>query len=447
MRRATLACVLMTLVALVNSTLTASPALAQVSFTLGKPTSEATARETLRQLTAGEFEAVFARFSPEMQGALPLDQLPTLWGRVTQQAGALRVAGAADIRKTGGGDVIDLACRFEHADLLVEMVVTPEGKISGFHIKPPKPRPWTAPAYVDTTRFEERPIVLPGGGVPLPGLLTVPLHRTGPVAAVLLLAGSGPEDRDESIGPNKVLRDVAQGLASRGIASLRYDKRTLVAGHTMKAATITIEEEVLADADSALALLRRMPDVDPARIFVLGHSLSASLAPVIAERNHSLRGIVMLAASARPILRLVSDQFHYLSTIETDSTRAAALDSLSRAAVTFEDPSLPDSTVFMGITLHYQRDLDARRPLEVAQKLDLPMLIVQGGRDYQVTMADFDRWQAALGPKEHVTFRLFNELNHLMIPGEGAPSPKEYEVPSHVDSRVIDEVVTFVQGQ
>ncbi|MFN8548378.1 MAG: alpha/beta hydrolase [Candidatus Eisenbacteria bacterium] len=283
--------------------------------------------------------------------------------------------------------------------------------------------------------------------MPLPGLLTIPVNRTGPVAALLLLAGSGPEDRDESIGPNKVLRDVAQGLASRGIATLRYDKRTLVAGRTMKASTITVEEEVLADADSALALLRRTPDVDPKRIFVLGHSLTASLAPVIAARNPSLRGAVMLAASARPILQLVSDQFRYLSTIETDSTRATALDSLSRAALTFEDSSLPDSTTFMGITLHYQRDLDARQPLQVAQTLDLPMLIVQGGRDYQVTMADFDRWQAALGQKEHVTFRLFNELNHLMISGEGPPSPKEYEVPSHVDSRVIDEVVTFVQGQ
>ena len=416
---------------------------AEVSFTVGAPSSGVAARQALDLLTGGQHAALWERFTPEMQQALPVEKLTQLWTQVSAQVGAFRQAGEPEVKKTTVGDQIDFPCRFEQAALILQFVITGEGKIGGMHLLPSASPSWSAPAYVDSTRFHEEAIQVGGR---LPGVLTLPYVDGGRVPAVVLIAGSGPQDRDESIGPNKALRDLAQGLGSRGIAVLRYDKRTLVEGASMNPLAVTVEEEVLADADSAIALLARRPEIDPSHLFVAGHSLGATLAPELAQRNPKIHGIVMMAASARPILKLIADQFRYLASIEPDSARAAALVERAKLADAHQNPALADTVMWMGMSMRYARDLDRRDPLGTAKKLEIPMLFVQGGRDYQVTMADFDLWQGALGNKEGVTFRLFQELNHLMIAGEGKASPHDYEKPGHVDARVIDELARFIRG-
>jgi dienelactone hydrolase len=113
---------------------------------------------------------------------------------------------------------------------------------------------------------------------------------------VALVHGSGPNDRDETVGGTKVFKDLAEGLASRGIVVLRYEKRTKQYGARMaNMPRYTVQDEAVDDAAKAAAMLQTQPQVDPRRVFVLGHSLGGYIAPRIAEEEGKLAGLILLA--------------------------------------------------------------------------------------------------------------------------------------------------------
>src|SRR4051794_11541515 len=165
--------------------------------------------------------------------------------------------------------------------------------------------------------FTEEPVVVGSGEWALPGTLTLPTG-TGPFPAVVLVHGSGPHDRDETIGPNKPFRDLAWGLAAQGVAVLRYEKRTHE--HPAKLMPLkeklTIREESVDDAVAAVALLRKQKEVDGKRIFVVGHSLGAIVAPKVAALEPAVAGIVLLAGSPRPFEDIILDQLTYLASLK-----------------------------------------------------------------------------------------------------------------------------------
>jgi dipeptidyl aminopeptidase/acylaminoacyl peptidase len=246
----------------------------------------------------------------------------------------------------------------------------------------------------------------------------------------VLVHGSGPNDRDETLGPNKPFRDLAWGLADRGIAVLRYEKRTRqYAGKMAGNRNLTVREETTEDAILAAALLRSHGRIDPKRIFVLGHSLGGTLAPRIAAEDRSLAGLIILAGATRPFVDVAREQLAYLAslapgTIDPDE----GLTRLRRSA--------PEA---------YWRDLDAYRPAQTAAALTIPMLILQGERDYQVTLADLKGWRDALGGRANVMIKSYPTLNHLFLPGEGKSTPPEYERAGHIPEFVLDEIADWIK--
>ena len=155
----------------------------------------------------------------------------------------------------------------------------------------------------------------------MPGTLTLP-RGEGPFAAAVLVHGSGPQDRDETIGPNKPFRDLAWGLASQGIAVLRYEKRTHTHGRAWPRCvkTLTIKEETIDDALAAVAELRKHKEINAKHIVVIGHSLGATAAPQIGERDKSIAGLVLLAGNARPLEDLVLEQITYIKSLNGELT-------------------------------------------------------------------------------------------------------------------------------
>ncbi len=136
----------------------------------------------------------------------------------------------------------------------------------------------------------------------------------GPFPAVVLVHGSGPNDRDETFGPNKTFKDLALGLGSRGVAVLRYDKRTKVYGAKVsKLNPFTLKAETIDDALEAVALLRKEPGIDATAIFVLGHSLGGTAAPRIGAADSGIAGLIMLAGAVRPLEQSIVDQMQYLA--------------------------------------------------------------------------------------------------------------------------------------
>jgi uncharacterized protein len=268
---------------------------------------------------------------------------------------------------------------------------------------------------------------------------------------VVLVHGSGPNDRDESLGPNKTFKDLALGLASRGVAVLRYDKRTKVYGAKVAPLTqFTVKEEVIDDALAAVALLRAEASVDPARIFVLGHSLGGMIAPRIAAADPKIAGLVIMAGAVRSLEQSIYDQYRYLAGADGTVTEAeqkmiddakATIDVVAR--LTPEDAKA--GKPIAGAPAAYWIDLRGYDPPALAARLPQRVLVLQGERDYQVTAADFVRWQVALAGIPTAQFKMYPPLNHLFLAGTGKSLPAEYSVPGHVPVGVIDDIAAWLK--
>ncbi len=268
------------------------------------PDFEALGRDTVSELVAGAHDKVVARFDQKMTAALPQEKLTAVWNGLLQQAGAYKSITAARVFAVPAQNVtaVDLTTAFERSPLIIRVAFNDEGKIAGLFFLPSKPQAeWVAPPYADPAAFSEVPVVV--GALKLPGTLSIPKSASS-VPGVVLVHGSGPLDRDETIGPNKVFKDLAWGLASRDVAVLRYDKRSFVV--PMKDGTV--RDEVIDDARAAVEVLASQPAVDRRRVFVLGHSLGGMLAPRIAEASPNLAGIIVLAGTTRPLEEVIVDQ-------------------------------------------------------------------------------------------------------------------------------------------
>jgi uncharacterized protein len=208
---------------------------------------------------------------------------------------------------------------------------------------------------------------------------------------------------------------------------------------------ITVEDEILTDVTAAIELLKTRKDVDRKRIFVLGHSLGGTVAPIAGERHPDLAGLILLAAGARPLLPVMAEQIEYIRSLSPGAPAGAA-DSILAQIKLWMDPSLPDTTLIMGggVSVGYFRDLDRRNVTQVAAALKMPILVLQGERDYQVTTADFDLWKSALANDRKATFKLYPDLNHLFMKGTGKATPSEYMKAGFVSAEVIGSIVDWV---
>jgi hypothetical protein len=299
--------------------------------------------------------------------------------------------------------------------------------------------PATSPPYADATKFRSEAVTVGADPWKLPGTLTIPTGN-GPFPAVVLLAGSGPNDRDESVGANHIFKDIAEGLSSRGIVVLRYDKRTY-AYRTLDPQKTTVKEEVIDDGVAAVTLLRARPEVAHDRIFVIGHSLGAIMAPEVARKARPVAGIVMLAPSGRKLPAVVVQQVR-----DIGQASPKELAEIERQADEISAHKMPPAQFFFGAPASYYYDLDARDEVAIARTLDMPILILHGDRDYQVIDEDIRDWQNGLKGDPKVQVETFPALNHLFIAGVGKPGPAEYDTPGHVDGAVIGTIASFVEN-
>jgi uncharacterized protein len=301
------------------------------------------------------------------------------------------------------------------------------------------PAPATSPPYADAAKFHSESVTVGAAPWTLPGTLTIPAGG-GRFPAIVLLAGSGPEDRDETVGANHVFKDLAEGLSSRGIAALRYDKRTY-AYRTLDPQKVTVDVEVIQDGVAAVKMLRARPEVAQDRIFVVGHSLGAMMAPEVAKKAWPIAGIVLLAPPGRKLPAMIVAQMRYLG-----EASPKELAETEREANEVSAHKMPAAQNFFGAPAAYYYDLDVRDEVAIARSLDVPILILHGGRDYQVVDEDIRHWQAGLKGDAKVHEDTFPALNHLFIAGAGKPGPAEYDKPGHVDRAVIGTIASFIEN-
>jgi dienelactone hydrolase len=414
---------------------------------------KALAQMFVGQLLKADFTAAASKFDDQMKTALSEVKLQESWQNVIAEAGTLLQLTPTRTTEIEGYKIVVIRCQFQRADVDVQVVFNGQGQISGLNFTPVQTT-YNTPEYVDESAFHEVDVTIGEGKWALPGTLTLP-NGSGPFPGLVLVHGSGPNDRDETIGPNKTFRDLAWGLASQGIAVLRYDKRTFKHAEQFTPDMVekmTVKEEVIDDALLAVQLMRQTDDIDPKHVFLLGHSLGATIAPRIGQQDLELAGLIIMAGITRPLEDTILDQFTYLYSLSGAMTdqQKSELETLKAKVDRLKDPEISDNIspqdLPLGIPAAYWMDLHGYQPEEVAKTLNLPILVLQGERDYQVLKTeDFKSWKAALNHKENATFKLFPKLNHLFIEGEGKSTPQEYMVEGHVDEDVINTIAQWIK--
>jgi len=403
----------------------------------------------LEALRAGQYTHATQHFDTRVATALPPAKIGQLWSKVLPaKVGPYASSDEPVVSSVGDGYLVQTPLHFERGGLMMRVACLANGTIGGLFFAALPTQADTPHAAALPQGIREQPMDVSSPLGKLPGMLTLPAGK-GPFPAAVLVAGSGPNDMDETIGPNKPLRDIALGLAEAGIASLRYDKRTHVYRQQLTGQSITVDQEVTDDALTALHELRSLPQVDPAHVFVIGHSLGALMAPRIARRDGHLAGAVLLAAPERMNLDLVARQMRYIEGLGGPYSAAgrqipevvAARDRLTKA-----DPEHPPQGDFFHAPAAYWLSLRDYDAIDAARAIHTPLLVLQGLADYQVGK-DFARWQQAFHDSHRVSLHGYPGLSHLFMPAGEPPSPADYGRPGHVAPLVIHDITTWMLAQ
>lgn len=431
-----------------------SPSFAQPA---GPSPSDKVAMQFAHQMAQGKFALATKSFDALMTKSMPEQKLSQLWQSLVTNHGPFKAFGTMRNEPFGPFKIFFVPATFGAQTLDFKVVVNSAGKIGGFFVVPHTDK--APPVTVKPSDpFEEAATKVVCGPYSLDGLWTLP-KTAAPHPALILVHGSGPGDRDQTIGFSKPFKDLAQGLAAQGIAVLRYDKRTKQYGTTLDVNALTVQEESIDDALAAVKLAQSNAQIDASRVFVLGLSLGGMLLPRIAEQAPTIKGGIIMAGSARPLEDLLVEQTEYIlklspHTAEGDKLLAQVKEQVKTVKSKDLSADTPLDQLPLNIPGKYWLDLRNYDPVAVMQNTSQPMLILQGGRDYQVTVdGDYSLW-LSLGQSNHssaqvsrFTFKLYPNLNHIFAPGQGMATPAEYMTkPAHVDKMVIDDITHWIKS-
>jgi hypothetical protein len=292
------------------------------------------------------------------------------------------------------------------------------------------------------------------------GLLTIPENGEN-LPAVVLVHGSGAHDMDSTIFDNKPFRDIAEYLSSNGIAVLRYDMRTFTHGGKMLeqlGGSLTVREEKIEDAIMAAELLKADPRIDENRVFIIGHSMGAMLAPRIHAEGGDFAGLILLAGSPRFLLDISKDQnIAYIeATMEGDEKEETLAgfhmmwDLQINALMGLSDEAAKVTEFDSGLYVYYFKDLYVNKTADFIENTTVPFLVMHPENDEQVSVEkDFERYKELLANHDNVTFKLYAGLNHLFMESEKVGITEileQYEIKGSVDRQVLADIAEWIHA-
>ncbi len=399
----------------------------------------------------GKFEEAHAFFDESVNGKITADELKLFWLRLGNSLGTYESVDGAQNKTQGEYFQVTLNCVFTKASQNFTFVFNKSEKLMGFFVAPTVHElAYVPPAYADTNLYTEKEIAIKFTGGEMAGMLTTP-KGAGNYPVVILVHGSGPSDMDETVGPNKPFKDLAVGLAAKGVSTIRYVKRTMVHPNLFTK-TFTVKEEVTDDAVAAIALAKTLPGVNKSQIYLLGHSLGGMLAPRIAALSPDLNGIILAAAPARKLSDVVADQNKYLYVSSGDTSAALKLQfqetagEIDRSRLLKLGDIAPDS-VILSAPASYWVDLNMYDQLAAAKKLAKRIFIIQGGNDFQVSTQDFNIWKNTLSSNKNASFKLYPDLNHLLSSQKQKGNGMQYRTPASVSPVLINDIAAWVKSK
>jgi esterase/lipase len=257
-----------------------------------------------------------------------------------------------------------------------------------------------------------------------------------------------------SFGPNKLYQDLAYGLALNGVATIRYNKRTLTYGKQLAAIdSFTLYDETIDDAISAVNKASEYFYLDTNRIYVLGHSLGAFASPIIASENPAVDGIILLAGSPKPYYQMIPKQYQYLSAIDSviSEEEQERIDrAIEERKLIDEEATKVEGLKEMGNDdmIYYHRHMKTFDIIDSIKTNEIKTFIVQGDRDYQVPhQTEYQAFLDELGDTPWVKFALIEGANHQMVEWTGKPTPGEYYKQGHIDFNTIKLLSDWILGK
>ncbi len=299
----------------------------------------------------------------------------------------------------------------------------------------------------------EKVIVGSGSAYPLNGLLTLPVDRSEPVPAVVLVHGSGPSNMDEKVMKLTPFKDLAEGLVKYGIASLRYDKRTFVYARKMAKECVTVKEETIDDAVLAVQMLKKDARIDPDRIFVVGHSMGAMLAPRIDAEGADVKGLVLMAGTPYRLEDIVLRQFRQAGSSKSVLKWIVGLENRIfsgkfNGLYQMDDETAKKKKFAGNVSLYYFKEMGKKTAADYLLETEKPVLILQGGKDFQVLAEDdFRKFQELLAGRKNTVFICYPDLNHVFVTAiydDILKASKEYSVERHIGEEVIRDIASFI---
>lgn len=307
---------------------------------------------------------------------------------------------------------------------------------------------------------EDRIVIGENTKYPLNGLLTLPADVTTPVPAVVFVHGSGASNMDEKVGKLTPFKDLAQGLARHGIASVRYDKRSFAHGFKMlrdKSLEITVKVETIDDAILATQLLKKDPRIDPEKVYIVGHSMGGMLAPRIDAEGGNYAGLIIMAGSPRKLEEIILDQNEAALRSTKGFVNWIVKKQVAKFSAMFDgmyelsDEEAKKKKMGNGTTLYYFKQMGEHAASVYLSSCEMPILIMQGEKDFQATTEkDFAAYKQLLAEKENVTFRLYENLSHAFVPsvyGDIMKAKQEYNVEQHISEEVIKDIANWINGR
>lgn len=302
--------------------------------------------------------------------------------------------------------------------------------------------------------IKEKIIIGKNTKYPLKGLLTLPVCITTPVPAVVFVHGSGASNMDAKVGKLTPFKDLAEGLAKHGIASIRYDKRSFAHGLKLVGEkNVTVKKETIEDAIFATELLKKDSRIDKDKIFIIGHSMGAMLAPRIDAEGGNYRGLIMMAGSPRKLEEIMLDQNEEVLNSTKGLVRWIVQKQVAKITEMFDglyqlsDEDAKKKKVGGGTTLYYFKEMGEHTTSNYLTT-SKPMLIMQGEKDFQTTVEkDFEAYKQLLSDKNNVTFRLYENLNHAFVPsvyGNIMKAKQEYNIEQHISEEVIADIANWI---
>lgn len=396
-----------------------------------------------------KFEKINPLLDNEMKRVLGESGLEELWDAILMQFGEINKIYESNVEKKDTLFVTRTKVEFEKRSWYLKLVFNRENKISGFFIEP-LTMPYEPPSYANLDAFYEYKKTIQDPKFPIDGILTLPKSKNR-VPVIIILGGSGPIDKDLTIGSKRIYKDIAWGLASAGIAVFRFDKRTLTHAKSIAAVpNFSIDDEYLQDARLAIKMLKGQAEIDPNQIYVMGHSLGGHILPYLATKLKGVSGYIGFAANYSSLPALMAYQADFLSK-DLPEQKKEPYRQLKQKAIYARDrfslnspmDSLPD-----GLTAIYLQSLYHAAPNNHLRSLEKHrFLFIQCEKDYQVPNTEHRRWQDSVKDTQasKTSFISLPLLNHLGCDELGEMGPGSYEKPGNVSSLLIKELEAFIK--